>query len=82
MIGLQYPSWLIVLKAIIRFKSFCNRPVEAAKNEVRAPTHRITKRAVGEYSKIGEDLNSKYTPAVTSVAAWSKAETGVGKIYY
>lgn len=35
-------------------------------------------RAVGLYSNIGEDLNNKYIPAVTSVAACSKAETGVG----
>ena len=31
-----------------------------------------------EYSKIGEHLIIKKTPAVTIVAAWIKAETGVG----
>lgn len=35
---------------------------------------------VGAYSNKGLDLNKRYTPAVTSVAAWIKAETGVG--YY
>ena len=32
----------------------------------------------GEYSKIGEHLTTKKTPAVTIVAAWINAETGVG----
>ena len=32
----------------------------------------------GEYSKIGEHLTTKKTPAVTMVAAWIKADTGVG----
>ena len=63
--------------------SFCSKPVVAAKNAVRAPTHVITTSVVGANSSRGEDRRSKYTPAVTSVAAWIKAETGVGLyIYY
>ena len=31
-----------------------------------------------EYSNIGENLATKKTPAVTIVAAWIRAETGVG----
>lgn len=58
--------------------SFCRSPVVAAKNAVTAPTHVITISVVGAYSSNGDDRNSKYTPAVTSVAAWIRAETGVG----
>ena len=65
-------------KAIILFKSFCTKPLVAAKKAVVAPTKVITNKAVGLYSKIGELLNSKYIPAVTRVAACNKAETGVG----
>lgn len=50
----------------------------AAKKAVKAPTHVITISVVGAYSNNGEDRNSKYTPAVTKVAAWIKADTGVG----
>ena len=35
-------------------------------------------KAICENSKIGEHLTTKNTPAVTIVAAWIKAETGVG----
>lgn len=49
----------MVLNAIIRFKSFCNRPVEAAKKAVIAPTHKITNSAVELYSNNGDDLRSK-----------------------
>ena len=52
----------------------------AAKKAVLAPVNVITNKAVLLYSNIGEDLTNKYNPAVTSVAAWIKAETGVG--YY
>jgi hypothetical protein len=58
--------------------SFCSRPVVAAKNAVNAPTHVMTISVVGAYSSKGDDRNSKYTPAVTRVAAWIRAETGVG----
>lgn len=58
--------------------SFCSRPVVAAKNAVNAPTHVITISVVGAYSSNGDDRNNRYTPAVTRVAAWIRAETGVG----
>ena len=38
----------------------------------------MTISVVGAYSSKGDDRSSRYTPAVTSVAAWIKAETGVG----
>jgi hypothetical protein len=54
-------------------------PVVAAKNAVKAPiiVIKIKVRTV-EFSIIGEHLIIKKTPAVTMVAAWIKAETGVG----
>lgn len=42
------------------------------------PVRVITNKAVGLYSNIGLVLTNKYNPAVTRVAAWIKAETGVG----
>ena len=54
-----YPNWLIVLKAIIRFKSFWTKPHVAAKNAVEAPINVITNKAVELYSKIGDDLTNK-----------------------
>ena len=62
---------------MILFRSFCTKPQVAAKTAVVAPTNVITNKAVLLYSKIGEDRTSKYNPAVTSVAAWIKDETGV-----
>jgi len=50
----------------------------AAKNAVSAPTQVITISVVGAYSSRGDDRNNRYTPAVTRVAAWIKADTGVG----
>ena len=38
----------------------------------------MTISVVGAYSKRGDDRSNRDTPAVTSVAAWIKAETGVG----
>ena len=50
-----------------RFRSFCSRPVVAAKNAVSAPTHVIASSAIGAYSSSGDDRSRRYTPAVTSV---------------
>jgi hypothetical protein len=38
----------------------------------------MTNNIVEEYSKIGEQRIIKKIPAVTKVAAWISAETGVG----
>lgn len=38
----------------------------------------MTINVVGAYSSKGDDRSNKYTPAVTRVAAWIRAETGVG----
>src|SRR3546814_20156814 len=58
--------------------SFCTRPTVAAKKAVKAPTAATTLRAVGDSSNIGEQRATMKTPAVTIVAAWISAETGVG----
>jgi hypothetical protein len=42
------------------------------------PTHKQTNSTIELYSISGEVLINRYTPAVTIVAAWIKAETGVG----
>ena len=36
---------------------------------------------MGLYSNNGLDLTNKYKPAVTSVAAWINADTGVGRYF-
>lgn len=52
-----------------RFKSFCNRPVVAAKKDVVAPTTAMYFNTPGMYSNSMEHLTIKKTPAVTMVAA-------------
>ena len=62
----------------MRLMSFCTRPTVAAKNAVVAPT-RVTKVcAFGASSNSGDSRATMNTPAVTMVAAWISAETGVG----
>lgn len=53
-------------------------PVVAAKKAVIAPANVKITRTSGASSKRGEHLTIKKTPAVTSVAACIKADTGVG----
>ena len=58
--------------------SFCTSPTVAAKMAVEAPMA-VTKLSVsGAYSNMGEQRATMNTPAVTMVAAWIRAETGVG----
>src|SRR6185437_10456293 len=58
--------------------SFWKRPTEAAKNAVVAPMKVTNSRALGASSYSGEQRQTRNTPAVTMVAAWISAETGVG----
>src|SRR5206468_363402 len=58
--------------------SFCAQPTVAAKMQVAAPTQVTACIAVAEASNIGERRQTMNTPAVTIVAAWIKALTGVG----
>src|SRR6185369_6212862 len=53
-------------------------PIVAANNAVSVPMMATTVKAIGARSKITCDRETIYTPAVTMVAAWIKAETGVG----
>ncbi len=50
----------------------------AAKKAVMAPISVTTSSAVGASSKTGDRRATMNTPAVTMVAAWMSAETGVG----
>src|ERR1051326_641736 len=58
--------------------SFWNKPTEAAKKAVVAPMKVTKASALGACSNIGEQRQTRNTPAVTMVAAWISAETGVG----
>src|SRR6185312_13757352 len=58
--------------------SFWAQPTVAAKKQVIAPTQVTTCIAVGEVWNIGDRRQTMNTPAVTIVAAWMRALTGVG----
>ena len=63
---------------MIFFISFCTKATEAANKAVIIPTIATIFNANCDNSNKGEHLTTKKTPAVTIVAAWIKAETGVG----
>src|SRR5512144_496029 len=58
--------------------SFCAMPIVAAKIAVAAPMMATTAIAVGDRRKSAFERTTMYTPAVTMVAAWISADTGVG----
>ena len=62
----------------MRLMSFWTRPTVAAKNAVVAPKNITTACALGASSNSGDSRATMNTPAVTMVAAWISAETGVG----
>src|SRR5262245_23497759 len=72
------PSWLIVEYASTRLMSGWTSPTVAARSAVRAPTHATTVDALALAAKKGWARAIRNTPAVTIVAAWISAETGVG----
>src|ERR1700722_9069306 len=74
----MYPNCETVEYASTRLISFCTRPMDAAKSAVRAPTIATTSIDLGASTKRAFDRATIYTPAVTMVAAWMRAETGVG----
>ena len=59
-------------------RSRCTSAIDAAKTAVTAPIVATTCMAVGDSTNRGESRAIMYTPAVTMVAAWISAETGVG----
>src|SRR5579871_5662467 len=52
--------------------------IVAAMNAVAAPMQAMTSDASGARCSRGLMRHSRYTPAVTMVAAWMRADTGVG----
>src|SRR3546814_2776401 len=58
--------------------SVCTQPIVAANRQVAAPMKVTNPIAVGLASNIGDRRHTMNTPAVTIVAAWISAETGVG----
>src|SRR6478672_7573384 len=58
--------------------SFWQQPTVAAKMQVAAPTQVTVCIAVADCSNIGDSRQTMNTPAVTIVAAWIRALTGVG----
>src|SRR5216684_3008471 len=58
--------------------SGCTMPILAANIAVVAPMIPTTASAVGAYSNSGDRRATMNTPAVTIVAAWIRALTGVG----
>src|SRR3954453_20385684 len=75
----MYPSWLIVEYASTRLMSFWATAIVAANNAVATP---MMAMSVGAYeeaaSRTGLMRHIRNTPAVTIVAAWISADTGVG----
>src|SRR5260370_20803128 len=52
--------------------------IVAANNAVAAPIHASVVDALGAWDRMGATRAMRYTPAVTMVAAWMRADTGVG----
>src|SRR5947209_8121949 len=62
----------------MRLISHCAIPKIAPASAVKHPTVPTSVCASGDALQSGEHRATKYTPAVTIVAAWIRAETGVG----
>ncbi|SSQ02588.1 Uncharacterised protein [Acinetobacter baumannii] len=58
--------------------SVCTRAAKPATNKVTAPVTEMNCITSGASSNTLNRRQHKYTPAVTIVAAWINAETGVG----
>ena len=58
--------------------SFWAQAMVAATKAVAAPMMATTRAASGDACNRGLTRQSRYTPAVTMVAAWMSADTGVG----
>ena len=74
----MYPSWEIVEYATTRLMSYWTTPISPMKKAVVAPMTSTNESAVSEYSKSGDMRATMKIPAVTMVAAWMRAEMGVG----
>ena len=58
--------------------SFSTHAIVAASRAVNAPTQAMSVSTPGTARKSGKARVTRNTPAVTMVAAWMSAETGVG----
>ena len=58
--------------------SFWTSAIVAASSAVDAPTIAMTIIVNGDRTNTNDRRHTRYTPAVTMVAAWMSAETGVG----
>src|SRR5712691_2496982 len=74
----MYPSWEIVEYARTFLMSHCLSAIVAANSAVNAPTPATTALDTGAMANSRLQRATRYTPAVTIVAAWINAETGVG----
>src|SRR5262249_37294786 len=72
------PSWLTVEYASTFFMSVWANAMNAAISAVRSPMVATTISAVVDDAYRSDSRHTMYTPAVTIVAAWISAETGVG----
>ena len=74
----MYPSWETVEYASTRLMSDSTHAIDAASSAVKAPTTPISHETSGTSANNGCARVTMNTPAVTMVAAWINAETGVG----
>src|ERR1051325_8126993 len=74
----MYPSCDTVEYASTFLMSHCLSPIDAAKIAVSAPMTTTVRLATGDSEKRKLLRAMRYTPAVTIVAAWISADTGVG----
>src|SRR5688572_280060 len=58
--------------------SHCLSAIDAANSAVSAPTPATTALEIGDIANRRLQRATRYTPAVTIVAAWISADTGVG----
>lgn len=71
------PNWLRVERATIFFKSVSRKALILAINKVKDPFNAKAFLIAEEWNN-GASRIKRYTPAVTKVEEWTKAETGVG----
>src|SRR6266853_4745461 len=74
----MYPSWDSVEYATTRLMSYWTTAMRAVKKAVIPPITSTKESAVSESSKSGDIRATMKMPAVTMVAAWIRAEIGVG----
>src|SRR5207237_505018 len=74
----ERPRQMAVEEASPRLMSLSTQAMVAARSAVKAPTQAMSVSIPGTSSKSGIVRVTMKTPAVTIVAAWMSAETGVG----